>query len=173
METGSERGRDGTSRLRRSQRREQNSRSWSQESQGATLPRLREPDSASVNQRCTCVARHQASTTYQHWMALLESSARGEACYSTYEVLPDIRPNPSPHRLWTLVAVICSNGKIGAAISNTLGTKHLTRLARLVLARFVLGFVLASHVTKLRPHIACGRSSPSFARTARLAQQYP
>ncbi|KAJ6146838.1 hypothetical protein N7497_008820 [Penicillium chrysogenum] len=33
------------------QRREQNSRSWSQESQGATLPRLREPDSASVNQR--------------------------------------------------------------------------------------------------------------------------
>lgn len=31
------------------QRREQNSRSWSQESQGATLPRLREPDSASPN----------------------------------------------------------------------------------------------------------------------------
>lgn len=33
------------------QRREQNSRSWSQESQGAALPRLREPDSASLNQR--------------------------------------------------------------------------------------------------------------------------
>ncbi|KAG0155760.1 hypothetical protein PDIDSM_2933 [Penicillium digitatum] len=33
------------------QRREQNSRSWSQESQGATLPRLREPDSASLIQR--------------------------------------------------------------------------------------------------------------------------
>ncbi|KAJ5442779.1 hypothetical protein N7445_004530 [Penicillium cf. griseofulvum] len=32
------------------QRREQNSRSWSQESQGAALPRLREPDSASLNQ---------------------------------------------------------------------------------------------------------------------------
>ncbi|KAJ5795094.1 hypothetical protein N7457_001693 [Penicillium paradoxum] len=33
------------------QRREQNSRSWSQESQGVALPRLREPDSASLNQR--------------------------------------------------------------------------------------------------------------------------
>ncbi|KAJ5836837.1 hypothetical protein N7447_002863 [Penicillium robsamsonii] len=32
------------------QRREQNSRSWSQESQGAAIPRLREPDSASLNQ---------------------------------------------------------------------------------------------------------------------------
>ncbi|CDM29488.1 hypothetical protein DTO013E5_5178 [Penicillium roqueforti] len=33
------------------QRREQNSRSWSQESQGAALPRLREPASASPNHR--------------------------------------------------------------------------------------------------------------------------
>jgi hypothetical protein len=40
--------------------------------------------------------------------------------------------------------------------SNALGTKHLTRLARLVLARFVLRFVLASHVTKLRPLIGTG-----------------
>ena len=37
--------------LAMAQRREQNSRSWSHESQGAVLPGLREPDSASLKQR--------------------------------------------------------------------------------------------------------------------------
>ncbi|KAJ5146301.1 uncharacterized protein N7515_000865 [Penicillium bovifimosum] len=84
------------------QRREQNSRSWSQESQGAALPRLREPDSASPTQGSSA----SSVDTKMQRLDLGDLSLDDDSDSSTPRPLQNSPPESSNADKWSMLGEV-------------------------------------------------------------------
>ncbi|CAI7661603.1 unnamed protein product [Penicillium glandicola] len=88
------------------QRREQNSRSWSQESQGAALPRMREPDSASTNQRSQGPDMDLKTEPHVLGDLSLDEDSDSSASSSTPRPLRNSPPEPSSADKWSMLGEV-------------------------------------------------------------------
>jgi serine/threonine protein kinase len=85
------------------QRREQNSRSWSHESQGAALPGLREPDSASPKQRSQESDEELKLDHFEIHRMSLDDDSDSSASSSTPRPLRNSPPEPSSADKWSML----------------------------------------------------------------------
>jgi serine/threonine protein kinase len=85
------------------QRREQNARSWSHESQGAALPGLREPDSASLKQRSQKPDADLKMDHFEIHHMSLDDDSDSSASSSTPRPLRNSPPEPSSADKWSML----------------------------------------------------------------------